>query len=271
MHVAINEFTPSATLRPYVQSYWLGDFNMHVHNGLSQAIVPNGHIELIIHLTDNHCNLYKDKVWAQSPDFTIIGMFAEPYTVMFDSHVHAFGIRLTPEGFYHIFGTPSAEVYSTFGDLEVITGNSFNFFCEEVRLARSVQERIDITERYFSMRLSDSYLQDDYVALTANLIRSSKGNVNIAGLHEQVPISARQLQRKFKEMTGMTPKAYIRIARMNAVHAYLNTQTQVALTDLAYENGFADQSHFVREFRQLTGVNPRNYLREKEKYIVNAG
>lgn len=269
MHVAINEFAPSVSLRPYVQSYWLGDFNMHSHNGLSQSMVPNGYIELIIHLTDKHCNLFNDTDWAHSPDYTIIGMFAEPYTVMFDNHVQAFGIRLTPEGFYHIFGVPPAEVLGIYEDMEAVAGKFFRLFCDEVRRATTVQERIRITERYFSKRLNDRYLQDDYIALTANIIRNSKGSINIAQLNEQVPISVRQLQRKFKQIIGVTPKAYIRIARMNAVHSYLNTQEHIDLTELAYESGFADQSHFIREFRQMTGNGPRNYLREKEKYIVN--
>jgi AraC-like DNA-binding protein len=42
------------------------------------------------------------------------------------------------------------------------------------------------------------------------------------------------------------------------------------LTELAYELRFADQSHFIKEFRHYTGLAPNKFIRKKEEFIVNA-
>jgi AraC-like DNA-binding protein len=49
----------------------------------------------------------------------------------------------------------------------------------------------------------------------------------------------------------------------------MRTTDDLNLTKLSYENGFADQSHFIKEFRLLTGINPRGFLKRQGDFIVN--
>ena len=57
MDTAIKEYYPSMRLGPYVELFWFGQFNLNQTSLLSQRVIPNGYIELIIHLTDSHCEL----------------------------------------------------------------------------------------------------------------------------------------------------------------------------------------------------------------------
>jgi AraC-like DNA-binding protein len=68
-----------------------------------------------------------------------------------------------------------------------------------------------------------------------------------------------QLIRAFRGATGLTPHAYLLNARVNRGRQLLN-QGQ-ALAEVAYLLGFADQSHFIRVFKEFTNLTPKQYLR----------
>jgi AraC-like DNA-binding protein len=74
---------------------------------------------------------------------------------------------------------------------------------------------------------------------------------------------------KFKETYGITAKEYMRLSRLNAIQQYMRGTDSINLTELSYDKGFADQSHFIREFRSLTGSSPRGFLKERGQFIMN--
>ena len=71
----------------------------------------------------------------------------------------------------------------------------------------------------------------------------------------------------FKKYVGVTPNQYRRICQFQVSFAQLRGKEFNKLTDVAYDNGFADQSHFIRSFREFTQITPNDYLRSglKEK------
>ncbi len=73
-----------------------------------------------------------------------------------------------------------------------------------------------------------------------------------------VAISPFHFHRQFKSSTGVTPHHYIVEVRVEAAKALLAT-TDLPLTEIAAQVGFADQSHFTATFRRATSTTPRNY------------
>jgi len=63
--------------------------------------------------------------------------------------------------------------------------------------------------------------------------------------------------------TGYTPKILRSIKRFQKTGNQLLYQKSNQLIDIAYGNGFADQAHFIREFRKFSGSSPRVFQREK--------
>jgi len=77
---------------------------------------------------------------------------------------------------------------------------------------------------------------------------------NAAGVH---PIT---ISKHFSRYFGCTLGEYMRKLKITRAISLMNT-SQTSLTGIAYECGFADQSHFTRTFKQLTGLLPKEYLR----------
>lgn len=271
MNISVREYKPVDRLKPFVKFFWQGEFNRHGSSILRQKVIPNGYVEMIIHLSSLHCDLFSGNNWGQSPEYTIIGLYTKPYDVHFRDLVNVFGIRFKPEGFYNIFGVPAAEFSEKFEDMEDLAGTAFGEFCEKIRETGNIAGRLMLAEKYLLKNLDKKKLYMDYVNRAAEIIRRNNGFIRIEDLAGEVFISIRQLEREFKRKIGISPKFYMRINRLNEVQRQLEEQDQLDLTEITYACGYADQAHFIRDFRSLTGQKPTFFVRDRHLYIVNPG
>lgn len=270
MHIAVSECATIPVLKPYIESYWFGYFNVHSLSDFNQQVLPNACIELIVHLTEDHCSLKKkDHSYTASPPFTLIGVYQKPYNVKFHKKVATFGIRFYPDGFRNIFGVPPAEFLSSYEDGVDVIGMEFNSFCTRLTALDDHSKRIDCANQFLTAQLMKHKQENDFTHLAMQLIRRNAGMINFEELTKQVPLSIRQLQRVFKNNYGLRISDYMRITRLNAINKYMLEQP-ASLTELAYKMDFTDQSHFIREFKNYTNIAPRQFLKCKEDYIVNA-
>ncbi len=269
MSVEITEYKPLPPLDSFVEFYWTGGFNTGRMPRLSQFVMPNGYVELIIHLTDFHCDLQSGSGWGQSPDYTVIGLHTRPYEVRFRSHVRTFGIRFKPEGVFNLFGVPASLFSERFEDMESVLGHAFRDYCSRLRDEDDIQQKLNLTHQYLLSQLNDHHPEKTYLNYAADLIRSVESASKVEELPEKVFISRRQLEREFKEKIGLSPKQYMRIARLNAINRYLLTGSKFNLGSLSLEAGFSDQAHMCREFKMFAGLPPARFMESVERFIVN--
>jgi AraC-like DNA-binding protein len=77
-------------------------------------------------------------------------------------------------------------------------------------------------------------------------------------LARRAHMSVRAFERKFRASFHLTPQKYLRKLQMRMAGRAL-VYTIKPLADVALSCGFADQSHFTREFRRHFGRTPREY------------
>src|SRR5262245_29767032 len=104
------------------------------------------------------------------------------------------------------------------------------------------------------------------VQAAGKLLHHTKGQYRIEELADYCHLSVRQLQRDFQKQIGTTPKAFARTVRFDAVQRAIMFNPHADLTALAYEFGYSDQAHFIRDFKSVTGKTPGEYAREMEHF-----
>lgn len=97
------------------------------------------------------------------------------------------------------------------------------------------------------------------VAAAVRLIEASQGQARIAEVAAAVGLSVRQLERRFRSVTGLAPKQFARVRRMRATALALIEDAEINWAARAAEMGFADQAHLTREFVALTGRSPVSF------------
>ncbi|MEJ6719981.1 MAG: helix-turn-helix transcriptional regulator [Akkermansiaceae bacterium] len=74
----------------------------------------------------------------------------------------------------------------------------------------------------------------------------------------EVGLSHRQLNRRFREATGLSQQQYLMRVRIEEACVRLRGSDD-ALCDIAFGLGFSDQSAFTAQFRKRMGLTPRQY------------
>lgn len=94
--------------------------------------------------------------------------------------------------------------------------------------------------------------------LARRLTQDLQNPPSLAELATDFHFSENYLIRIFREAMGITPHAYVGVARMRKAKLLLST-SNITADRIAYECGFADYAHFYRLFRRDTGCSPKEY------------
>lgn len=265
MEITYSEFKPSPELAPYVECYWL-----QTHDGTPgeespvQCCLPLGMLEVLIHPDDILSDIFHEGRWQQLPKAFFHGLYNNPVHWKIKANARLFGIRFKPETFAELFSIRGASVFCKFVDLQEILGESIKALPESIYGDTDIESIVQKTNRFLSQKLTCMHGERNYLAEAASLIRNAKGNITIEEVSNTVSVGMRQLQRSFKDSMGTTPKGYLRIIRFRNALASLNDSYELA--ELAYELGYADQAHFIREFKEFAGQAPRGVIRNAVSY-----
>lgn len=91
----------------------------------------------------------------------------------------------------------------------------------------------------------------------------SDADLNVNALCELSGISNKQIYRKVKQLTGMSPVEYIKSIRMKKA-AMLLQQKKFTVAEVMYMIGFSNHSYFSKCFQAEFGKTPRQYLNEEQ-------
>ena len=164
------------------------------------------------------------------------------------------------------FSQPIHELFRESVSLDNFMLRSELLILEE-RLCEATTDlkRIAVIERFLISKLSP--IPSDNMVLTAlAIIHRSKGNIRISELASQLNISQSPLEKRFRKLVGASPKKFASILRFKHILQQQNLQQHKLqdnkpLSDLAYEAGFYDQAHFIKEFKNFTGETPERYFK----------
>lgn len=92
------------------------------------------------------------------------------------------------------------------------------------------------------------------------LITKNYGDIKIADLEQYTGYSSRYISKVFVDNFGLSPKSYALILRFQHILQRMIMDQQLSLTNLASEQGYADQSHFFREFKKFAAQAPSLFI-----------
>jgi len=121
-------------------------------------------------------------------------------------------------------------------------------------------------QSYFSTFQPFHNHHDELVASAQQKIESNYGDAcTIEEIIKDIPASRRNIVRRFKQVTGITPIEYLQHTRIEAAKKLLE-QTDKQMTEVIYTSGYNDPKAFRKIFRKSVGMTPTEY---REKFQVN--
>ena len=160
-------------------------------------------------------------------------------------------------GARRLLGVPAAALANRLVALEDVLGAFAVELIGRLADASDAQARHAAAQRLLANRLSDHRTTPPEVEYAVARLRATRGAARVEALATEVGWSRRHLTARFREEIGLAPKALARLIRVE--HAAMRVRAGDALGEIAYDAGYADQSHFNREFRELVGCTPTEF------------
>lgn len=119
------------------------------------------------------------------------------------------------------------------------------------------KERIDTIEA-FLLSIMKPLSSDPLVQEAITLMHAAKGDLRMRDLSKRLYISQDAFEKRFRKVTGATPKQFAHILKMNTV--IRQSAASASLPDLAFDNGYYDLPHFNKHFKRFTGLTPTEFF-----------
>ncbi len=251
-------FEPNEELAEFVKCYWTLE-SPKEKTPTRNTIVPDGCMKLIFHYGDTYKHYPKEGGSLILPRCFLIGQLTKPYQVEPTGETGTFFVCFRPNGFLPFATMPIKELENTAVPLEKLFGQEGEEIGQKILNATSTSDRIEMIETFLLNYLTDKQTIDNVVKATIETILTGNGQISVHGLSEKNNINRRQLVRKFALAIGLSPKQLSKTIRIQATLKTLLTTKVESLTDLAYENEYFDQAHFIKDFKEFTGLTPKEF------------
>jgi AraC-like DNA-binding protein len=175
-------------------------------------------------------------------------------------------VGFQPSGLYRLLGTPLNE-YEVDGapDSRYALDKEIVFINEQLQTVASYDQMIEIIQAFFLKKLKQlrPIMPVDNVLM--NIVKKG-GLMTVEDMANSACIGFRQLERQFQQRIGMTPKFFARLARFTKAWKMKEGNPTMSWTNIAYQCGYFDQMHFIRDFKEFAGVPPSVIETEIKKY-----
>lgn len=262
-------FQPHSDLASLVKCYWTLEIPAD-HDHQRQRIIPDGCIEMAFILGDDIKRYVTEDDYILQPRAMIIGQTIHPFYIEPTGYVNTFAIRFYPYGFSNFTSAPIRDLVNKETPLEQLFDvSSAQELTQNIIRAADTAERIDIIEKFLLDILNNKATIDQIVKTTVDVLLSTKGNAPIHTILRENISKRRQLERKFLKQVGISPKQLGKVIRLQAALKILLSGQSENLTQIAYDSEYYDQAHFIKDFREFTGTNPKEFL-DNDKMLLSS-
>lgn len=259
--LGFQRFIPRAQLLPWVQCYWVAQQHQLPGSTLNETVYPDGGTTLIFNFAQSDC-----------PDITFLATQTTG-KMCFQGPVNRLGIRFNPGGAFQLMGLAMPEI---------IGGNISADDLAWQPLLELREQLVELTQLNQRLVLIDTWLLDlaKNTDARAGLIQrllpqlylpqETAKQITIDQLIANLPISRRQLERKFQLEVGCSPNQLQQLHRVKLARTLISERPDQSLTDVGQAAGFYDQAHFIRHFQKITGQTPGQYRQRKMSQTYNS-
>ena len=243
------EYKPNILLAPYVETYWVYDANQNCQQTV--RVLPDGCVDILFNCTEGDDSNIEPFV----PH--IIGTMTFFSDVKYDKNARIIGVRFRPCAIAAFTKVPISEFTNDKVDTRLFQSLFSDFISEQLFERKSEVEQIHYIENYLLNKFGNLYGIDKQIVGAVKHIQSTKGLIPINDLLNSICLCQRQFERKFKDLTGVSPKMFSAITRFAETKDYLKNHTNKSLFSTALECGYFDHSHLIRDFKRFGGTLPQ--------------
>jgi AraC-like DNA-binding protein len=260
-----HQFPPPPHLQDYIRYFWGLDSSEDTDAPVTFVTVVDGSPGIVFQQSSGGPSFQEGKAL---PSVFMYGQSTAHTRISSPAHFSTIGVYFYPHALKSVFGFDSNELTDGCLDLDEFLAGSrlLERLGNEESMAAKVNVLAECLWEQASKRDNRLHAATQYAL--QRLIQS-QGSVSMKELHREIQISERTLERRFRESIGLSPMLFARICRFQASLNQLRSRSYDKLSDIAFEQEYADQSHFIRNFKEFTGFTPHKFYRNTLETVEN--
>lgn len=243
--IKYSEFPPIEGLRPWVQCLWSFDARELKEAPYDHFVPPDGCVSLLRNLNPNR----------MPTPLILVGPRWEPTRVSVLHGDYYTGFRFWPFAANTLLDNRLNELVGKFGPLSELVPDLASKL--DVAGSRAETEWFGLTQKVLLIELENGCSIDELARVATEKIVETSGRIKLQSLANELDVSLRQLQRRFRQATGIGLKQFARLRRFHEAASELIEMTPRPWCHVAIDSGYSDQAHLTREFVQLIGLSPK--------------
>jgi AraC-like DNA-binding protein len=241
----LTRHAPAPELAEFVEYHWVLRWDLRGKPPHEQRVLPN----LSVHAT-----FFPGASGVYGPAHDVFSHHLE-------GRVQGLGVRFRPGCFRAFLGRPVSDIADRAVPLVDVFGPKAIEAAESVRTASDDEQMVRAIDNLLIANPAELSAAARRAAEAVESIARDPEITRVAQLCADTGLTTRSIQRLFAEHVGCTPKWAIRIYRLNDAAQRIAAEGEPDYAGLAVRLGYSDQSHFIRDFRAVTGQPPAEYAR----------
>lgn len=258
---------PTEALKGYVRYFWTLENSPCDILPTTFGAIADGSPGIIFQQSGNG-NFYQDS--KELPSVFLYGQTTRYTQLLAPGKFRTIGAYFYPHALKSVFGFNAAELTNSCLDADLIPAGNFLNLSAQLMNTAELPDQIQMLSAYLLNQIERHRRFDDQLTTcaVAEMIKA-KGDINLKILQDQLGLSERNFERRFKCTVGVPPKLLSRIFRFQSSMDLLRDKNFSKLSDIAFKNNYADQSHFIRSFKEFAGVSPNQYQKKSNELVHN--
>ncbi|WP_276502732.1 helix-turn-helix domain-containing protein [Terrimonas pollutisoli] len=203
----------------------------------------------------------KGQVKNNTNNLTLFGQTVFPESLTLKENFTLIAYFFKPFALYSLFGISAQELTDNPIDLRLLSPKRTAELQEQLLNAGSTEIMMELLNEYVYSLITKVKTDFELIKFATSQIAKNPGKEILHTLQSKLYLTERTFQRMFEKNIGISPNLFRRISQFNSAFQQLNTKSVTKLTDIAFDNGYADQSHYIRAFKEFTNITPTDYLR----------
>jgi len=234
-------YPASPDLAPYVEWFWTVEWDLLTPQKVET--LPHPSVFLLL-----------EPGLAQ-----IAGVSTAKFSRMLQGCSRVFGVKFRPGGFRPFVAQPVSVFTDRVFAIEEVFGEAAAGLDRRVLAHTDHQAVVAALESFLRERRP---LPDDNIEIVQRIVAQIAAEpewTRVEQVAQACDMGVRTLQRLFGEYVGVSPKWVIQRYRLHEAAARIAATETPDWADLALSLGYADQAHFIRDFKKLVGTSPADY------------
>jgi AraC-like DNA-binding protein len=250
----MEQYLPNHLLQPFIKRFMI----IESEHGMRNNILPDTSIVMAFCLKGS-VSYAEEGINNELGGSVITGIRKSARIIQYSQRAATLLVIFKEGGAAAFFAAPLHELSGISLSLDyLIQCQKIQDVEERLAEANNNVERIAIVERFLLSELKKTQ-HDGLVLNTIQKIQTAKGDIRIKDILTDLHISRDPFEKRFRRITGTSPKQFAVIIRLRHLIDHYTDAT--SLTNAAHTAGYFDQAHFIKDFRSFTGQTPHAFFK----------